>query len=398
MNATMSLRRLAGVLAALGLVAGMLGSGLGAQFLDSVTGTENIQVGSFGCEISSTSDGAYLGGYVGGHAHTVTYNAPPILSSAPGSAPFSFTVHNFGSIPDVLTVTPPTASAPWSIIGSFAPVGLGSGDSFTYNTGVSWSELNNTNIGQTGAFTWTVSCADGSVIFSNTPALVPSNLASYGPQAYSYTEWGGGVTFAGTARDLSTATVTLSSWACETGDWNLGTCVTTPGATFSVPITFTLYNVNAGNVGTVITAKTDTFVIPYRPTSTPALCGGDITAWYDGTACFHGLAHNITFNFPSGTMLPNTAIFGITFNTTSSGYSPLGAGTHPTDSLNIATYPANDIATEAIVGLWLPSDVQTYLAPRFAATMIGTGPVAQMPTGPSDNFVSYMPAVMITAN
>ena len=53
-----------------------------------------------------------------------------------------------------------------------------------------------------------------------------------GPGAPGALEWGGGVTFAGTARSLSTATVTLSSWACQTGDWTLGAgCVTPiPGA------------------------------------------------------------------------------------------------------------------------------------------------------------------------
>ena len=173
--------------------------------------------------------------------------------------------------------------------------------------------------------------------------------------------------------------------------------VSASGATYSVPITFTVYNVTGGNVGSVITSLTQTFAIPYRPTHNGSACSGDETLWFNGTACFHGIANNITFNFPSGTTLPSTAIFGITFNTTSSGYAPIGAGNNPTDSLNIATFPGNDVATQAEVGTWLPNDLSTYLAPRGAGTMVGMSPVTNMPTGAGDNFVSYMPAVQITA-
>ena len=229
--------------------------------------------------------------------------------------------------------------------------------------------------------------------------MLPSNLPSYGPEAYSYNEWGGGVTFAGTARKLATATVTMSSWACESGSWSAGTCASTPGDTYSVPIAFTLYDVGAGNtVGGNFASVTQTFAIPYRPSADPAHCtDSDAGKWWDGTACKNGKAVNITFTFPAGTTLPAAAIFGVTFNTTSSGYSPLGAGSHPTDSLNIATYPANDVATQAVAGTWLPDDTHSYLSPRTAATIIGLGAVANMPTGSGDNFVSYMPAVKITA-
>ena len=68
--------------------------------------------------------------------------------------------------------------------------------------------------GQTVTATWTINCneagASSSVIFNNTaPPVVAGNYASFGPEAYAFNEWGGGVTFAGTARKLQTATVTL---------------------------------------------------------------------------------------------------------------------------------------------------------------------------------------------
>jgi hypothetical protein len=399
----MSLRKVAGLLAAFGLTVGLIGGGVGAVFQDQVTATENINVGTFSCGITTATTGATLGAVDAlGYAHTVSYTAPTIMSSAAGSAPFSFTVKNTGSIPDVLTVSTSPASSPFSIIGApFAAVPLAAGASHPYNTGVSWAELSNANLGASGSVTWTVNCGEaaaaGNVIFDNTAASLPSNLPSYGPEAYSYTEWGGGATFAGTARKLSTATVTMSSWACQSGSWDAG-CVTTPGATYDVPITFSVYAVGTGNVvGTLITSKTQTFAIPYRPSADTTNCSATPTKWFDSTTCFNGKAVNITFTFPAGTTLPGAAIFGVTFSTRDSGYSPLGGTGGPTDSLNIATYPGTGTATQAVVGTWLPNATSSYLSPRGASTLVGLAAVTQMPTGPSDNFVGYEPAVQITA-
>ena len=392
----MSLKKVVGLLAGFALAVGLIGAGVGAVFTDSVTAKENINVGTFQCKIVDPSMGN-----VSADGKTLVYTAPTILSSAPGSAPFTFTVQNTGSIADVLTVATSPVSGPWSIINApFAPVSLAAGGTHLYSTGVSWTALDNSNLGQSGTFTWTVNCGENgsTAIFDNTPTSLPSNLPSYGAQAYSFNEWGGGATFAAGPRKLSTATVIMSSFACQSGDWNVpfgtaGTCVTTPGATYSAPITFNVYNVASGNtVGTLITSMTQTFAIPYRPSS---IAGGDNEAW--NAAGNHGIAVAITFTF-SGQTLPDTAIFGITYRTLSSGYPPLGGTSGPTDSLNIATYPANDVATQAVVGTWLPDDTHSYVGVRGTSTMIGNAAVANMPTGSGDNFVSYMPAVKITAS
>jgi hypothetical protein len=396
----MSLRKVAGLLAGFGLVAGLIGSGVGAVFTDQVTAQENINVGTFGCGITTATDGAVFGDIdAGGYAHSVSYTAPTIMSST-GSAPFSFTVKNTGVIPDQLTVSTSPVSGPWSIIGApFAPVDLAAGAHHVYDTGVAWSDLSNADLGTSGTVTWTVTCGEQTIIFDNIAPVLPTNLPSWGAQAYSFNEWGGGVTFVGTARKLSTAIVTMSSWACESGSWNVaypaaGYCQTTPGATYNVPITFNVYDVNGdGTVGALIATKTQTFVIPYRPSS--GTCPSDMTAW--GPECVHGLATNITFTF-AGQTLPDTAIFGITYNTSNSGYAPLGGPGGPTDSLNIATYPGTGSATEALLGTWLPDDVHSYLSPRGATTMVGDAAVTHMPTGPADDFVGYMPAVEITAS
>jgi hypothetical protein len=390
----MSLRKMVGLIAGFALAVGLLGAGVGASFTDLVTAKENINVGMFQCKIVAATPTAEIAA----DGKSVTYTAPQIVSSAPGSAPFSFTVKNTGTIDQALTVSTSAVSAPWSIIGApFAPVPLAAGGQHAFSTGVAWTELSNAEIGATGAVTWTVNCNENqpTVVFDNHPTTLPSNLPSYGAQAYSFNEWGGGVSFAGSARKLAAATVTMSSWACQTGGWSTGDCSTTPGATYNVPITFNVYNVGAGNtVGTLIASKTQTFTISFRP-SPDTVCGDG--RWSDGTSCFNGKAVNITFDF-TGQTLPDKAIFGITYQTLSSGYPPLGGTSGPTDSLNIATYPGTGTATPASVGTWPIDDVHAYVAPRTATTMIGTAPVTQMPTGPSDDFVGYMPAVQITAS
>src|SRR5664280_839827 len=172
----MSLRKTVGLLTGFALAVGLIGAGVSASFTDSVTAQENINVGTFSCGITATSAGGQLGAPgANGYAHSVTYTAPTIMKSDPGSAPFSFTVLNVGSIPDVLTVaTSPVLSTPWSIIGApFAPVALASGASNVYNTGVSWTELVNAQLGAHFTVTWTVSCNEdhSTVAFSSATVL-----------------------------------------------------------------------------------------------------------------------------------------------------------------------------------------------------------------------------------
>jgi hypothetical protein len=101
-----------------------------------------------------------------------------------------------------------------------------------------------------------------------------------------------------------------------------------------VPITLNIFN-PASPTGTPIATDTQTFKIPFRPSS-----GGctDNTAWYDATtnACYHGLLVPITFNFSSQDfVLPSTFVYGIEFNTQNYGPAPTGEP-GPYNSLNVA--------------------------------------------------------------
>lgn len=153
----MTLRRIAGLLAAFGLTLGLIGGGVGAVFTDTLTATENINVGTFACVINDATPGAIIAG----DRKSVSYTAPTINSSAAGNAPFFFEVSNAGSIAANLTVSTSPVSAPFSIIGApFAAVPLPVAGTHTYNTGVSWGALTNANLGTSGSVTWTVNCGE----------------------------------------------------------------------------------------------------------------------------------------------------------------------------------------------------------------------------------------------
>ena len=196
--------------------------------------------------------------------------------------------------------------------------------------------------------------ADERTIFNSVPSPLPPNVVSRGPEAYAFREIGDAIVFPnGTGGTLTTVTVVMSSWGCTAGNWfTAGTCVTNPkGATFSQPITMNIYAVDDTNsakpkAGPLLATVTQTFDIPYRPSSDTGHCDG--TAWFnpkDGN-CYHGLAKAITFDFSGKKLsLPSQVLVGVAFNSTHYGPSPLGEGKScfhttqgcPYDSLNVST-------------------------------------------------------------
>lgn len=193
-----------------------------------------------------------------------------------------------------------------------------------------------------------VTQAFAQTIYNNIPSPVPGNLSSQPFEAQGSSEFGDLVQFStGTGRSLTTVVQIMSSWGCQSGHWTSGDCLTTPGATFSLPITLTIYNVAGTNqVGSVIGSVMQTFAIPYRPSADNLNCTGDDAGkWYDATSntCFNGYATPITFNL-GGLVVPNKVVYGIAFNTSHYGYSPMGtsAPCYSTpagcgyDSLNVA--------------------------------------------------------------
>jgi hypothetical protein len=199
----MTLRRTAGLLAVTGLLVGLLGSGVGATFIDSLTATENINVGNFSCYISDATDGATFGTFDGGgNPHSVTYNAPTIMSSAAGSAPFNFTVKNGGSFAMNLHVT---AALTWTTDTAFGSMPvydqvINPTEEWEYQEGLTWPTLSNQDLGDSASVTYTVSCNDVTDLTVFGPASTTEspigtfNITSSGTTYSSYgtsPDWGG---------------------------------------------------------------------------------------------------------------------------------------------------------------------------------------------------------------
>jgi len=157
----MSLRKIIGLLAGFALAVGLIGAGVGAQFTDSVTAQQNISVGTFSCTIASVSGV----GVTQVDAHTLTYAAPEIDSSAAGSDPVSFTVTNTGSITQVQTITSAWAgNLPLTefsnLLPATAPQTVVGGNSYTYSGGIAWTVLGSGDLGKSGSITYTVACGE----------------------------------------------------------------------------------------------------------------------------------------------------------------------------------------------------------------------------------------------
>lgn len=176
------------------------------------------------------------------------------------------------------------------------------------------------------------------VIYSNIPSTIPPSVASFGYQANQLAEIGDLVSFGGTARNLSTVSVLLSDWAYQS-EW-ASSGYTNP-AGYSVPLTFNIYNVGAGNtVGSLLATMTQTTLIPWRAEPNPAQCGSQVGYatfgyWYGSdNACHGGEAFLLSFDFSAqNVVLPNQVVYGLAFNTYTWGFSPIGVD-GPYSSLN----------------------------------------------------------------
>jgi hypothetical protein len=173
--------------------------------------------------------------------------------------------------------------------------------------------------------------ASGTTIYSNIPKPLPKNVPSLGYEATSTSEFGGEVEATGDSLTTTQVTVGMSSWACQSGGAEDGSCASSPGGKFTHPITLHIYSVAAGNaVGTEVARLTQSFKLPYRPSANPKCANG---GW--SGQCVHGKLFKIHFSL-RGIALPRPAIVSVAYNTSHYGAEPTGCTSEcPEDSLNV---------------------------------------------------------------
>ena len=173
------------------------------------------------------------------------------------------------------------------------------------------------------AFTAATSSA-AEVIYNSIPSTLAANYTSQPYQAQQVSEFGDRVSFGGSARQLSSASVTMSMWG-RYEDWNVGGQYygtgAYAGAGYTQSFTFNIYNAGTGSTpGSLIGSVTQDKYIQYRP-----------TVW----ASANGIAQNITFDLSGlGITLPESIVWGLAFNTQNYGASPTGAN-GPYNQLNV---------------------------------------------------------------
>jgi hypothetical protein len=190
--------------------------------------------------------------------------------------------------------------------------------------------------------------ASGQIVYSSLPAKGVVAVPSEGAEADQFNQLGNEVILT-KASTVAKVSVTMVSWACQTGGWSTGDCVTVGTPTFPTPVTLTIYKHSiadhlSGEVrpGAQIVKVTKTVNIGFRPSSDPScpLEGGKQTMYRgsDGQ-CHHGADQNIVFKLPKNTKLPTVVVWGVSYNTSTSGPNPLGGSGHPQDSLNVGLNP-----------------------------------------------------------
>lgn len=215
-----------------------------------------------------------------------------------------------------------------------------------------------------------------STVYSNIPNPVPLNVFSTGAQAYSFVQFGDGFNLAGkVGGTLDQVTVVMQSWACESGGAFNGpgptACVSTTNATYPVPVTVYIYSVTSSGTSlegtaapaplTLIGTATQTFNMPYRPSSDFVNCpasasvSGGYYEWYDANTqtCQDGIDFPITFNLASLKLkLPSEIIVTFSYNTTSYGPSPLGTGTACFSSASGCFYDSLNVTGGALAAAY----------------------------------------------
>jgi hypothetical protein len=226
-------------------------------------------------------------------------------------------------------------------------------------------------------------------VYNNIPSPLPGNVPSEAMQSTWSSEVGGEVQLAGPSRDNTKVTLALSSWACQSGNPEDGTCVSEKGAKFAWPVMLHIYAANSDDsVGTQVASLTKTFKMPYRPSASTSCTGEHLGGWVQKGHCFHGKLFKVTFVL-KGVSIPSKAIVSVAYNTDGFGAEPASVP-GPYDFLNVAgleggpsvgsdPQPQSDYISSLWTGAYCDNGAAGTGSFRF-------DPALPSCVGPSDNF------------
>ena len=180
-------------------------------------------------------------------------------------------------------------------------------------------------LGSMMAVTACNAAAFAEVIYNSIPSTLNPNYTSVGYQAQQVREFGDRISFGGSARQLSSASVTLSMHGSY-ADYNIGGTLygngAYAGAGYTQSFTFNIYDAGGtgSTPGALLGTVTQDKYIQYRPDNWPSA---------------NGIAQTITFNLAGlGITLPESIVWGLAFNTQNYGTSPTGVN-GPYNQLNV---------------------------------------------------------------
>ncbi|HEY4452583.1 MAG TPA: hypothetical protein VGN13_13430 [Solirubrobacteraceae bacterium] len=186
------------------------------------------------------------------------------------------------------------------------------------------------------------------VIYNSIPTPLPGNVPSLGFAATSTSEFGGAVQLAAPSQTTTKVSITMSSWACQSGGAEDGSCVSEMGSKFEWPLSLHIYALGVGGtIGTQVASLTKTFKLPYRPSASSKCSNG---GWYRMGSCFHGKLFKVSFAL-KGVTIPTQSIVALAYNTSNYGAHPAApqpcntSNNCPYDSLNVGLTGSPTVGT-----------------------------------------------------
>lgn len=160
-------------------------------------------------------------------------------------------------------------------------------------------------------------------VYNNTPGPLGLSYSSLSFSSQGTCGLGDRVQLAGTARALNSVDVVLVTWAKASAYPSLAMADPTG---WHHPVKMSIYDMDTTGSLSLKGEITQSIFVPWRPLTYPGY----------SVYPYNGFAFQAHFDFPAGLVLPEKPVFLVSYNTSSSGFEPIGVP-GPYDALNVAS-------------------------------------------------------------